>query len=76
MQVSQPVALAHLDGDWYESIMTCLQRIEPHLVPRGVLVIDDYDTWSGCRKAIDEYFLDKKHQYDFVRRSRLHIIKK
>src|SRR5205823_5477973 len=37
LRVDEPVALAHLDGDWYESVMTCLQRIESHLTPNGVL---------------------------------------
>jgi asparagine synthase (glutamine-hydrolysing) len=51
-----PVALAHLDGDWYESTRTCLERIAPRLVPGGRIVLDDYYTWSGCRRAVDEYF--------------------
>jgi len=75
LHVEQPVALAHLDGDWYESVMTCLQRIEPRLARGGILVIDDYDDWSGCRKAVDEYFADKRDGYDFVRKSRLHIVR-
>jgi asparagine synthase (glutamine-hydrolysing) len=76
LHVTAPVALAHLDGDWYESVMTCLRRIEPHLVSRGVLVIDDYESWSGCRKAVDEYFSDKMDGYEFIRKSRLHIVRK
>lgn len=74
LHIDEPVALAHLDGDWYESTMTCLQRIEPHLVPGGRLVIDDYFRWSGCRRAIDEYF-DGRPGYGLERHSRLHIIK-
>lgn len=70
-----PIALAHLDCDWYRSVTTCLQRIEPRLVPGARLVIDDYDAWSGCRKAVDEYFVDKQDRYEFVRRSRLHIVR-
>jgi hypothetical protein len=26
------------------------------LVKGGVLIIDDYGHWEGCRKAVDEYF--------------------
>jgi predicted O-methyltransferase YrrM len=74
--VQEPVSLAHIDCDRYESVQTCLHRIEPHLVRKGVLVIDDYDSKSGCRKAVDEYFIDKAATYDFVRKSRLHIIRK
>lgn len=76
LHVSEPVALAHVDGDWFESVMTCLQRIEPHLTEDGVIVIDDYDDWSGCRKAVDEYFSDKRDRYEFVRKARLHIVRK
>ena len=76
VHIDQPVALAHIDGDWYESVMTCLQRIEPHLAEGGVMVIDDYDAWSGCRTAVDEYFADKMDRYRFKHQARLHIIRK
>ncbi len=69
----EPVALAHIDGDWYNSVKVCLDRIAPRLVPGGVLVIDDYDAWSGCRKAVDEWFAGKDDRFEFVRRERLHI---
>jgi O-methyltransferase len=76
LRIDRPVALAHVDGDWFESVMTCLQRIEPHLTEDGVFVIDDYDDWSGCRKAVDQYFSDKHDRYEFVRKARLHIVRK
>lgn len=72
----QPVALAHIDCDWYDSVMVCLERIVPMMVQGGILVIDDYNHWSGCRKAVDTYFADKKELFLFEKKSRLHIIKK
>ena len=72
---SEPVALAHVDGDWYDSVMVCLERIVPRLVVGGRLVIDDYGAWSGCRKAVDEYFAKTRQHYEFVNKSRLHIIR-
>jgi hypothetical protein len=74
MQLEEPVALAHLDGDWYESTRTCLTRIAPRLVPGGRIVLDDYDKWSGCRAAVDEYFAGRDG-FRFERRSRLHVIR-
>jgi len=59
IQLDEPVAFAHLDGDWYDSTMTCLTRIAPLLVPGGRIVLDDYNAWSGCRTAVDEYFADR-----------------
>lgn len=53
-----PIALLHLDGDWYESTLTCLHLLYPSIVSGGLLVIDDYGDWSGCKDAVDEYFSD------------------
>jgi hypothetical protein len=76
LRLDGPVALAHIDCDWYESVLDCLREIEPRLVRGGTLVIDDYDKWSGCRKAVDEYFETVgKGNYQFVRKSRLHVVK-
>jgi asparagine synthase (glutamine-hydrolysing) len=55
--------------------MICLQRIVPRLIVGGTLVIDDYEAWSGCRKAVDEYFVDKTAEFTFVKKSRLNIIR-
>jgi hypothetical protein len=74
IRLDEPVALAHLDGDWYESTMTCLQRIVPLLAPGGRIVLDDYDKWSGCRAAVDEYFAGREG-FRMERRSRLHVVR-
>jgi O-methyltransferase len=71
-----PVAFAHIDADWYESVKICLERIVPLLAPRGILVMDDYLTWMGCRKAVDEFFCDKKEAFVFRKKGALHIIKR
>ena len=76
LRLNEPVALAHVDGDWYDSVMTCLRRIEPNLASGGVLIIDDYGDFSGCKDAVDEYFEDKTEGYVFEAKSRLHIVKK
>ena len=55
LRVDGPVAFAHVDVDWYEPVMTCLERLFPRLVVGGHLVLDDYHDWGGCRKATDEY---------------------
>lgn len=76
VSVDGPVALANLDGDWYESTKVCLERIAPHVVSGGRIVLDDYDGWSGCREAVDEYFADKMHDWRFDRRHRLHLVRR
>lgn len=76
LHIRQDVVLAHIDCDWYESVNICLEQIAPNLVHGGRFIIDDYDDWSGCRSAVDEFFSDKKDQYTFVHKSRLHIVRK
>lgn len=71
----EPVALAHIDGDWYQSVRTCLDRIGPRLPSGGVMVIDDYFHWSGCRRAVDEFVAEHPDEYHTVRRTRLHVVK-
>jgi hypothetical protein len=53
---SVPVALAHIDSDWFRSVDVAVRAIAPKLVPGGRLVIDDYYGFSGCRRAVDRYF--------------------
>ena len=50
------IALLRLDTDWYESTKCELEKLFPLLVEGGVLIIDDYGHWQGCREAVDEYF--------------------
>jgi hypothetical protein len=33
-----------------------LEHLYPKLVKGGILIIDDYGHWEGCKKAVDEYF--------------------
>lgn len=53
------IALLRLDTDWYDSTKHELEHLYPLMEPRGVLIIDDYGTWQGARKATDEYFKGK-----------------
>lgn len=53
------IAILRLDTDWYESTRVCLTELYPRLVDGGVLIVDDYGHWKGCRKAVDEYFADQ-----------------
>jgi len=53
------IALLRLDTDWFHSTRISLQKLWPRVQPGGILIIDDYGHWLGCRKAVDEYFRDK-----------------
>ena len=55
LHLTDSVALAHIDCDWYESVKVCIDRIYPRLTPGGMMIFDDYKSYSGCRRAVDEW---------------------
>jgi O-methyltransferase len=50
-----PVALAHVDCDWYDAVGCCLARISAVLSPGGFIVLDDYFDYGGCKEATHEF---------------------
>lgn len=74
VEIDEPVALAHLDGDWYDSTMVCLERIAPHLVTGGRIVLDDYYFWAGCRDAVHDYFANRSG-FAIEHRERVHVVR-
>lgn len=51
----EAIALAHVDCDWYDPVRYCLNAIAPLVSPRGIVVLDDYMDYDGCRAATDEF---------------------
>lgn len=55
-----PIAILRLDGDWYESISTCLRELYPVVSKGGLVLLDDYYTWDGCARATHDYLSKTK----------------
>lgn len=53
-----PIAVLRLDTDWYASTQAELSGLFPLLQIGGVLIIDDYGTYEGARRATDEFLAD------------------
>jgi O-methyltransferase len=56
-----PIALLRLDCDWYESTRLCLEWLYNQVSPGGLVVVDDYGHYEGCRKAVDEFMAKLPH---------------
>ncbi len=54
----EQIALLRLDTDWYESTKVELEELFDHVVPGGIIIIDDYGHWAGCKKAVDEFLAE------------------
>ena len=52
-------AFVHLDADLYEPILAGLSFFYSKVVPNGFILVHDYNSWIGARKAVTEFFRDK-----------------
>jgi asparagine synthase (glutamine-hydrolysing) len=55
MHVEEPIAFAHIDCDWHDPVTLCLKRLFPVLAPGGIIILDDYNSFQGCRTAVDDF---------------------
>jgi hypothetical protein len=61
-----PVALLRLDGDWYESTKVCLETMFDQVSERGYVILDDYFTCFGCKRATDEFLAARGKHYPII----------
>lgn len=54
-----PIALLHIDADWYDSVTLVLDQLYDRVTPGGYVVLDDYGYWEGCDRATHD-FLDRR----------------
>jgi O-methyltransferase len=69
-QAPEKVSLLRLDTDYYQSTVHELEHLYPRIPSGGVLLIDDYGHFLGCRQAVDEYGeqLAARNQYLLLNR--------
>ncbi|MGA2302279.1 MAG: TylF/MycF/NovP-related O-methyltransferase [Candidatus Acidiferrum sp.] len=54
------IALLNIDADWYESVKLCLETFYDAVARGGIVSIDDYGLWPGCRQAVDEFIQNRQ----------------
>jgi O-methyltransferase len=50
-----PIAILSIDTVLYASVKLCLETLYDQVVAGGVVILDDYGYWSGCRRATHEF---------------------
>ena len=55
-------SFVYIDADLYQSTLECCNFFYPRLMQGGIILFDDYLVQStpGVRKAVDEFFADKR----------------
>jgi len=56
--IPKDVALLRLDTDWFSSTYHEFKHLFPLVNVGGVIMIDDYGSWSGSKDATDIYFAE------------------
>jgi len=74
-QLPDRISFAHLDGDFYESILVSLKHVYPRMPPGAICLIDDYSDpdvhvgWNklpGVKRACDEFLADKPEEVSLI----------
>ena len=61
------IAILRLDGDWYQSTKCCLENLYDNVIIGGYIVLDDYGYWEGSKKALDEFFIERKINPELIK---------
>jgi hypothetical protein len=55
----EAISALRLDTDWYQSTYHELTHLYPLLSRGGVLLLDDYGSFQGAKKAVDQYIQEQ-----------------
>jgi O-methyltransferase len=67
--LDEQIAVLRLDADWYSSTAECLNNLYSHVVPGGLIIVDDYFAWDGCSREVHDFLSynklrDRIQQFD------------
>lgn len=54
------IAVLRMDGDFYDSTKVVFEELYDQVVEGGVVIIDDYGRFQGCRRATEEFLAEKR----------------
>jgi hypothetical protein len=53
------ISLLHIDVDLYEPVKVILEKLYDKVTKGGIIILDDYGTFAGTNKAVDDFFQNK-----------------
>jgi len=53
--IPDEISLLRLDMDWYSPTIHALTYLYPKVQSGGVIILDDYGHWDGCKQAVDRF---------------------
>ncbi|MDQ3275320.1 MAG: TylF/MycF family methyltransferase [Actinomycetota bacterium] len=71
-----PISVLRIDGDWYESVKTCLVELYDQVSRGGFVIFDDYFVWEGCAVAVHEFLGERKLGHRLITNETAHFRKR
>jgi hypothetical protein len=68
LSTPRPIAILRIDADWYESTKSVLTYLASSVVRGGLIIVDDYHTWDGCTRAVNEFVTSRNWRISQFRR--------
>jgi O-methyltransferase len=60
LPLPERVSILHIDADWYDSVLLSLNTFYDRVGEGGIVVLDDFGHWEGCREAFYD-FISQRH---------------
>ena len=64
------ISLLRIDLELYEATKFSIEKLVPNIVNGGILMVDNYSSYSGVKDAFDEYFKNSKYKIHYSTISR------
>ena len=54
------IAILRMDGDFYDSTKVVFEELYDQVSEGGVVIVDDFGSFQGCRRATEEFLASRK----------------
>ncbi len=73
-KIKSKVSILRIDTDYYHSVYSILNALYDKVIDKGYIIHDDYGSWMGHYKAVNDFFKNKSLKPVFFKTSRKEIV--
>lgn len=65
------IALLHIDADWHDPVLLCLERWYDRVCPGGAIILNDWNLYAGADRAVADFLARRAPGTDVMPLSRV-----